>query len=122
MTSLTKKTNEKGTGMRLKPTQQQYFDFSTESTLKVVNEYREKYNTISNLLGENPQLVSLVQQGKISHEKLRMDTTVYETNIHYPTDSSLLWDSFRALANLLQNIQQVILNISLFPEWYQTWR
>jgi len=46
------------------------------------------------------------QQEKISGEKLRLDTTVYETNIHYPTDSSLLWDSFRTLARLLQQIQQ----------------
>jgi len=36
-----------------------------------------------------------VQEEKISSEKQRMDTTVYETNIHYPTDSSLLWDSLR---------------------------
>ncbi|MEN6309532.1 MAG: hypothetical protein ABFD91_17430, partial [Anaerohalosphaeraceae bacterium] len=41
------------------------------------------------------------QQSKISSEKLCMDTTVYEANIHYPTDSSLLWDSFRTLAGLL---------------------
>lgn len=184
--------------MRIKSTKQQYIDFSCESTLKVVNEYREKYNVLSQLLDENPQLVSLVhqdlakmlsnsdkgrqseytseqilrclvvqfveqqsfrdvvvlienseflhnfvhlgvkpmmdysflnkaygiitektwdavnkvltcyalEQSKISAEKLRMDTTVYETNIHYPTDSSLLWDSFRTLANLLRKIQQ----------------
>ena len=36
-------------------------------------------------------------EGKISSEKHRLDTTVYETNVHYPTDSSLLWDSFRTL-------------------------
>ena len=37
------------------------------------------------------------EQEKISPEKLRLDTTVYETNIHYPTDSSLLWDSLSLL-------------------------
>jgi IS5 family transposase len=176
-----------------------------ESTIKVVNEYREKYNLISQLLDENPQLVSLVhhdlakmlsrsskgrksgytseqilrclivqfigQQSfrdvvvsienseflrnfarlgadhmmdysflnkaygiisektwdainealaqyaaghdKISPEKLRMDTTVYETNIHYPTDSSLLWDSFRTLAGLLRTIQQELPQLAL---------
>jgi len=46
------------------------------------------------------------EQEKISSEKLRLDTAVYEANIHYPTDSSLLWDSFRTLARLLQQIQQ----------------
>jgi len=46
-----------------------------------------------------------VQQEKIRGDKQRMDTTVYESNIHYPTDSSLLWDSFRTLSRLLRNIQ-----------------
>lgn len=43
---------------------------------------------------------------KITGEKLRTDTTVYETNIHYPTDSSLLRDSFRTLARLLTMLQR----------------
>ena len=47
-----------------------------------------------------------VSQGKISGEKHRLDTTVYEANIHYPTDSSLLWDSFRTVARLIRGIQQ----------------
>jgi len=53
------------------------------------------------------------KQEKISSEKLRLDTTVYETNIHYPTDSSLLWDSFRTLARLLQQIQQELPQLAL---------
>ena len=180
-------------------------DFSGKSRLKVVNEYREKYKIISQLLDNNPQLVSLVhqdlakmlsqskrgrkseytseqilrslivmfieqdsfrqvvirienseflrhfvglgiktmmdfsfldkafcvlsdrtwetmnrvlaeyakEQEKISPEKLRLDTTVYEANIHYPTDSSLLWDSFRTLARLLQQIQQELPQLAL---------
>ena len=46
------------------------------------------------------------QEEKISGEKLRMDCTVYESNIHYPTDSSLLWDSYRTLARVLRVIQK----------------
>ena len=191
--------------MRTKSTKQQYFDFSRKSSIKVVNEYRKKYKIISQLLDENPQLVSLVhqdlakmlsqskrgrksqytseqilrslivmfveqdslrqvvirienseflrhfvglgvksmmdfsfldkafcvlsertwetmnrvlaeyakEQEKISSEKLRLDTTVYETNIHYPTDSSLLWDSFRTLARLLQQIQQELPQLAI---------
>ncbi len=191
--------------MRTKSIKQQYFDFSRESRLKVVNEYRKKYKIISQLLDNNPQLVSLVhqdlakmlsqsergrkseytseqilrslivmfveqdslrqvvirienseflrhfvglgirammdfsfldkafcvlsartwetmnrvlaeyakEQEKISSEKLRLDTTVYETNIHYPTDSSLLWDSFRTLARLLQQVQQELPQLAL---------
>ena len=48
--------------MRTKSTKQQYLDFSGKSRLKVVNEYREKYKIISQLLENNPQLVSLVHQ------------------------------------------------------------
>jgi IS5 family transposase len=191
--------------MRTKSTKQQYFDFSRKSSIKVVNEYRKKYKIISQLLDENPQLVSLVhqdlakmlsqskrgrksqytseqilrslivmfveqdslrqvvirienseflrhfvglgvksmmdfsfldkafcvlsertwetmnrvlaeyakEQEKISSKKLRLDTTVYETNIHYPTDSSLLWDSFRTLARLLQQIQQELPQLAI---------
>jgi IS5 family transposase len=47
-----------------------------------------------------------VNEDKITGEKLRLDTTVYETNIHYPTDASLLWDSFRTLARILKKVQQ----------------
>ena len=36
--------------------------------------------------------------------KLRTDTTVVETNIHYPTDSSLLGDGVRALTRGLKGI------------------
>lgn len=43
------------------------------------------------------------EKEKITAEKLRLDTTAYETNIHYPTDSSLLWDSFRTLARLMKD-------------------
>ena len=48
--------------MRTKSTKQQYLDFSGKSRLKVVNEYREKYKIISQLLDNNPQLFSLVHQ------------------------------------------------------------
>jgi IS5 family transposase len=191
--------------MRLKSTNQLYFDFTHKSRLKIVNEYRAKYKLISQLLDDNPKLVSRVhqdlakmlsqskhgrksqytseqilrsllvmfierdsyrdvvirienseflqcfvglgikpmmdfsflnkafgilsdetwqtmnqvlaqyakQQEKISSEKLRMDTTVYETNIHYPTDSSLLWDSFRTMARLLQQIQRELPHLTL---------
>ena len=53
------------------------------------------------------------EQEKISSEKMRMDTTVYESNIHYPTDSSLLWDSFRTLSRLLRQIQQELPHLAL---------
>ncbi len=39
---------------------------------------------------------------KIDPSVIRVDTTVTETNIHYPTDSSLLWDSWTVLSRLLR--------------------
>lgn len=41
----------------------------------------------------------------VTGRKLRLDTTVVETNIHYPTDSSLLGDGVRVLTRTLKRIQ-----------------
>lgn len=46
-----------------------------------------------------------ILEEKIGGEKLRVDTTVYEANIHYPSDSSLLWDSYRVIARNLRRIR-----------------
>jgi transposase, IS5 family len=42
-----------------------------------------------------------VDRKRIDPSAIRVDTTVVETTIHYPTDSSLLWDSWRVLSRLL---------------------
>ena len=190
--------------MRTKMSNELYLDFSSESSVKIVNDYRAKYEAISQLLDENPALLALahrnwvqllstsakgrqgytseqllralivmfiegdsyrdviiridtseflqyfvrlgvqptmdftflnrafcvlsartlekmnqiiaqhaMQEGKIFPDKQRMDTTVYETNIHYPTDSSLLWDSFRTMARLLRCIQKELPQLHL---------
>src|SRR5712691_8462714 len=44
----------------------------------------------------------------IRGNKLRVDTTVVETNIHYPTDSVLLGDGVRVLTRTMQAINQVV--------------
>ena len=41
----------------------------------------------------------------VTGRKMRLDTTVVETNIHYPTDSSLLGDGVRVLTRTMQQIQ-----------------
>ena len=195
--------------MRTKSSQVLYFDFSGESSLKIVNEYRSKYEAISDLLDANEQLLTLahrdwakllstsgkgrdgysseqllralivmflegdgyrdvvvridtseflhyfvrlgvkqtmdysflckalcalteptvealnkvlaqyaVQEGKVTGEKQRMDTTAYETNIHYPTDSSLLWDCFRTLSRLVGNIQKELPQLNLHHRFH----
>jgi len=44
------------------------------------------------------------EQGIASGRKLRTDTTCVESNVHYPTDSSLLGDGIRVLSRSLQRI------------------
>jgi IS5 family transposase len=39
--------------------------------------------------------------------KMRVDTTVVETNIHYPTDSSLLGDGVRVLTRVMQRVTAI---------------
>jgi IS5 family transposase len=190
--------------MRTKSSNELYFNFSGESTLKVVQAYRAKYEAISAILEANPVLLTYahrdwvkllstsskgrdgytseqilrallvmflegtgyrdtvvlienseflqyfvrlgtqrtmdftflnkaygvlspqtlaqmnrvladyaVREGKIGGDKQRMDSTVYETNIHYPTDSSLLWDSFRTLSRLLREVQKELPELNL---------
>lgn len=180
--------------MRKKLLDQEYLDFSNKSTLKVVQEYRAKYEGIGLVLEANPRILDIAHrdfskflskseygrggytseqilrsivvmftevmnyrdavilvensdflrnfvklgnrtmmdftflckaytalseetwkainetlsgyaraEGKITAERLRIDTTAYETNIHYPTDSSLLWDSYRTLARVMRD-------------------
>ena len=48
-----------------------------------------------------------VEHGEITGEKLRLDTTAIETNIHYPTDSSLLWDGYRTLGRLMEDARSL---------------
>jgi IS5 family transposase len=39
---------------------------------------------------------------------IRTDTTVVETNIHWPTDSSLLWDTWRVASRLLRRGRAIV--------------
>jgi len=75
-------------------------DFTTLS--KVFKGIRpETWRKINGLLGQHA-----VKQEWIAGTSLRVDTTAYETNIHYPTDSSLLWDGYRVMGRLIQAIRE----------------
>jgi transposase, IS5 family len=55
----------------------------------------------------NRVLVAYGQDKKIEKGKQsRIDCTVVSSNIHEPTDSSLLWDSVRVLTRMLGNIKE----------------
>ena len=48
--------------MRTKSSQVLYFDFSGEASIKVAQEYRAKYQAISDLLDANGQLLTLAHR------------------------------------------------------------
>ena len=48
--------------MRTKASSALYFDFSGESMVKIVKEYRVKYQAISDLLDANPRILALAHQ------------------------------------------------------------
>jgi IS5 family transposase len=53
------------------------------------------------------RLVAIAQERKIIHgRKMRVDTTVVEYNIHYPTDSGLLNDGARVMTRMMKRIEQ----------------
>lgn len=195
--------------MRTKATPVMYLDFSGTASIKISQDYRSRYEAISDILDANPQLLALAHRdwsrllstshtgrggytseqllrallvmfieggsyrdtviridtseflqyfvrlgirptmdytflnkafctlsdrtlermnaliaryardsGQISGDRQRMDSTVYETNIHYPTDSSLLWDSFRTLSRQLGNIQKELPQLDLHHRYH----
>lgn len=54
------------------------------------------------------RMVAIAQEKRIIQgRRLRVDTTVVETNIHYPTDSSLLGDGVRVLTRAMKRIAKL---------------
>ena len=69
------------------------FNRLTPETLKAVND----------LLVQ-----AAVKLGLEDGAKLRVDTTVVETDIHHPTDNTLLWDVVRVLTRLLGRLAKAL--------------
>jgi IS5 family transposase len=70
---------------------------------------------LSHLLGGDvlkkvlARLVDLARERKVIRGwKLRVDTTVVETNVHYPTDSTLLSDGVRVLTRTLKKLKEEV--------------
>jgi transposase, IS5 family len=56
----------------------------------------------------NQRLLFSAQQARVEKgEMLRIDSTVTDTPIHAPSDSSLLWDSVRVLVRLLRQAEML---------------
>jgi IS5 family transposase len=60
------------------------------------------------LIGElHERLMELARErGVVQGRKMRVDTTVVETNIHYPTDSGLLGDGARVLTRTMKKVEK----------------
>jgi IS5 family transposase len=65
----------------------------TPATLEVINEL---------------VVQSAVALGLENGKKLRVDTTVVETDIHHPTDSTLLWDTVRVVTRLIGSLGKLL--------------
>ena len=89
-----------------------YRDFTRIGAGKVPDD-----KTLGNLARQlGPEVVEKIQQRMVeiavenkivSGRKLRVDTTVVETNIHYPTDSTLLGDGVRVLIRVMKKVTAV---------------
>lgn len=57
-------------------------------------------------------VVNIACQRKITKgKKMRTDTTVTETNVHYPTDATLLSDAIRKICKTIEKIKEVGVNV-----------
>jgi IS5 family transposase len=57
----------------------------------------------------NDQIVRLAEREGVTHgQRLRADGSVTETNMHYPTDSSLLADSVRVIGRTLAQARRLL--------------
>lgn len=76
----------------------------------------QKY--ISKIKAENLErlLVKLntiaIDEGIETLEKIRQDSTVTESNIHYPTNNSLVWDCIKESHRLLSQLSEEIKNLN----------
>jgi IS5 family transposase len=55
------------------------------------------------------RLIAIARDAQVvTGERMRVDTTVVETNIHYPTDSSLLGDGVRVLTRTMKQVIAIV--------------
>jgi IS5 family transposase len=55
------------------------------------------------------QVIEVAKRAGVTHgRRFRVDTTVVETNVHYPTDSTLLRDGVRVLTRTMQHASRAL--------------
>ncbi len=75
------------------------------------NAFNQAFNRLTSTTVErlNDAVVeAAVDDGLEDGSKLRVDTTVVETNIHWPTDATLLWDTVRVLSRLIGRLRDIV--------------
>ena len=77
--------------------------FPNSSYLCGANKFikEESWKKLNDLL-----LQGAIKRNEVSGDILRVDTTLCETNVHYPTDSHLLWDCFKVLTNNIRHFKE----------------
>src|ERR1700720_2509996 len=91
-------------------TLRQFTDFCCEKVPKH-DAFNRSFNrlTPATLKAVNDLVVeAAVKLGLEDGSKLRVDTTVVETDIHHPTDDTLLWDVVRVLTRLLDRLGKAL--------------
>src|SRR5881296_2838028 len=75
------------------------------------NAFNQAFNRLSSATVErlNDAIIeAAVDDGLEDGKKLRVDTTVVETDIHWPTDATLLWDTVRVLTRLIGQLREIV--------------
>jgi IS5 family transposase len=72
---------------------------------------RIKAESLNNLLVALNKIA--ISEGLEDVEKLRQDSTIVETNIHYPTNNSLVWDCIKESHRLLKQLEEEISSLSV---------
>src|SRR5262250_2950395 len=91
-------------------TLRQFTDFCCEKVPKH-DAFNRSFNrlTPATLKAVNDLVVeAAVKLGLEDGSKLRVDTTVVETDIHHPTDNTLLWDVVRVLTRLIGRLAKAL--------------
>lgn len=91
-------------------TLRRFTDFHSQSVPKH-DAFNRAFNrlTPATLQAVNDTMVrAAVTLGLEDGKKLRADTTVVETDIHHPTDNTLLWDSVRVVTRLVERLRELL--------------
>ena len=81
------------------------------------NAFNQSFNRLTPTTMEkinDAVIQSAIHDGLEDGAKLRVDTTVVETDIHWPTDATLLWDTVRVLSRLMDQLRELV-RVPHFP-------